>query len=53
MEKILEDIRVLDLTHAWFGPYCTMLFAGLGARVEKSYHQYQIRDIGHILVSNY
>ena len=31
MEKILEDIRVLDLTHAWFGPYCTMVFAGLGA----------------------
>jgi CoA:oxalate CoA-transferase len=35
MEKLIEDIRVLDMTHAWFGPYCTMLLAELGAEVIK------------------
>ena len=35
MESILEDIKVLDMTHVWFGPWSTMMLAELGAEVIK------------------
>ncbi|MCS7023369.1 MAG: CoA transferase [Bryobacteraceae bacterium] len=35
MKNPLQDLRVLDFTHALAGPYCTMLMAMYGAEVFK------------------
>lgn len=35
MNNPFENITILDFTHVYSGPYCTMLFADLGARVIK------------------
>ncbi len=32
---MLEDVRILDLTHVWFGPFCTMTLGSMGAEVIK------------------
>ncbi len=35
MELPLEDVRIVDLTHVWFGPFSTKILADLGAEVIK------------------
>ena len=32
---MLDDVRILDFTHVYFGPYATMIMADMGADVIK------------------
>lgn len=35
MNDLLENLRILDLTHVYFGPYATMILGSMGAEVIK------------------
>ena len=36
MQPILEDVKVLDLSHTFAGPYCSTVLADYGAQVIKT-----------------
>lgn len=35
MSQLLEGVRILDLSHVYFGPYATMILGSMGAEVIK------------------